>query len=126
MGNWAILQADGGHLELIRNGRSSELARKGDEPERTLTAPDDYLNRYGALDPEQDFRDITFSPDFPSDAQAISSVFPQTVGGTPIDGVLAVDPYAVAAMLEITGPLQIEGLDSPLGADNAADYLLRP
>lgn len=72
--------------------RSSDLARHDDEPERTLDAPADYIARYGALNPGSQFRDITLSPDFPSVAQAISSVYPQTVDGLPIDGVLAVDP----------------------------------
>ena len=58
-------------------------------------------------------------------AQAIESVYPQTRGGTPIDGVLAIDPYAIAAMLKITGPVTITGLPTPLTSANAADYLLR-
>ena len=43
------------------------------------------------------FRDITLSPDFPSVAQAIASVYPQTVGGFPIDGALALDHYAASS-----------------------------
>ena len=39
--------------------------------------------------------------------------------------MLAVDPYALAAMLQITGPVNITGLPTPLTAANAADYLLR-
>ena len=58
-------------------------------------------------------------------AQAIESVYPQTRGGTPIDGVLAIDPYAIAAMLKITGPVKITGLPTPLTSANVADYLLR-
>src|SRR3954454_24408924 len=86
MGNWGILEADHGHLELTRNGRSADLVRRSTDPERTLDAPADYVTRYGPLDPQSQPRDITLSPDFPSVAQAISSVYPQTVDGTPIDG----------------------------------------
>ena len=125
MGNWALLQADNGRLEIIDDGRSSELARRAGEPERVLEAPADYINRYGSLEPESQFRDITLSPDFPSVAQAIASVYPQTVDGIPIDGALALDPYAVAAMLEITGPVEVEGLGYDLTSENAAEYLLR-
>ena len=39
--------------------------------------------------------------------------------------MLAVDPYALAAMLKITGPVHITGLPTPLTTANAADYLLR-
>lgn len=125
MGNWAILRADDGRLDIVLDGRSSDLARRKGEPERVLEAPADYLNRYGAFEPESQFRDITLSPDFPSVAQAIASVYPQTKDGFEIDGALAMDPYAVAAMLEITGPVKVEGLEDELTADNAAEYLLR-
>jgi hypothetical protein len=125
MGNWAVLTADQGKLSLTRSGRASELELRSKDPVRTLTAPADYLARYGPYHPEDDLRDITLSPDFPSVAQAIESVYPQTHGGTPIDGVLAIDPYAIAAMLKITGPVTINGLPTPLTSANAADYLLR-
>ncbi len=125
MGNWAVLTADQGKLSLTRSGRAAELALRPKDPLRTLTAPADYLARYGPYHPENDLRDITLSPDFPSVAQAIESTYPQTRGGTPIDGVLAIDPYAIAAMLKITGPVHINGLPTALTAANAADYLLR-
>jgi hypothetical protein len=125
MGNWAVLQANDGRLDIVADGRSSDLAPKRGEPERVLHAPDDYIRRYGALNPDSQFRDITLSPDFPSVAQAMTSVYPQTVKGIPIDGALAVDPYAIAAMLEITGPVTVKGLPFKLDSTNAAEYLLR-
>lgn len=125
VGNWAILEADNGRLDLTETGRSSDLAPQDGEPPRVLRASQDYINRYGPLSPETQLRDITFSPDFPSVAQAIAGSYPQTPAGTRLDGVLAVDPYALAAMLEITGPVEVEGLDFPLTSENAADYLLR-
>lgn len=125
VGNWAILEADNGRLDLTETGRSSDLAPKEGEPPRVLRASQDYINRYGPLSPETQLRDITFSPDFPSVAQAIAGSYPQSANGTPLDGVLAVDPFALAAMLEITGPVQVEGLDFELTSENAADYLLR-
>jgi hypothetical protein len=125
MGNWAVLTADQGKLSLTRSGRAAVLALRPKAPVRTLTAPADYLARYGPYHPENDLRDVTLSPDFPSVAQAIESVYPQAPGGTPIDGVLAIDPYAIAAMLKITGPVNITGLPTPLTSANAADYLVR-
>lgn len=44
---------------------------------------------------------------------------------TDVDGVLYLDPHAIAALLEITGPVPIEGRPQPLTADEAVDYLLR-
>ena len=125
VGNWALLTADQGHLELTRTGRSADLAPAKGDPPRTLDAPPDYLARYGALHPEREVRDVTLSPDFPSVAQAIESIYPQTGVGEHLDGVISIDPYALAAMLQITGPIRVSGRSDPLTADNAADFLLR-
>jgi len=125
LGSWAELTADGGRLDLTRNGRGVDLGAPYGDESRQLVAPADYLARYGPLRVENEVRDITFSPDFPSVAQAIASVYPQTPGGGQVDGVLLLDPYALAAMLKITGPIMVDGYDSPITADNAADILLR-
>jgi hypothetical protein len=125
MGNWAELTAVDGELDIARDGRIADLLPREGEPPRTLEAPPDYLARYGALHPETFPGDFTFSPDFPSDAQAIASIYRQVDGGGPVDGVIAIDPYGLAAMLEITGPIPVEGRSEPLTAANAAQYLLK-
>jgi Protein of unknown function (DUF4012) len=63
------------------------------------------------------------SPDFVEIANAAAELYPQS-GGEPIDGLLAVDPQGLAAIMRYTGPVQVEGLDQPLTADNAAQFLL--
>lgn len=125
MGNWAELTADHGRLELARTGRDTDLFPVAGDPPRVLDAPSDYVDRYGQLHPETQVRDVTLSPDFPSVAQAIASIYPQTRGGSPIDGALALDPTALASMLKITGPITVKGLDTPLTSGNAADVLLK-
>ena len=54
------------------------------------------------------FQDVTMSPDLPSVADVIGQLYPQ-MGGDHIDGVLVVDPYGLAALLNFTGPIDIEG-----------------
>jgi hypothetical protein len=125
MGNWAELTVDDGRLDLTRSGRTADLVPRGRDPERTLVAPPDYLARYGPNRPDTHPQDLTLSPDFPSVAAAMASVYPQTRMGRPIDGVVALDPYTLAAMLRLTGPVVVPGLAEPLSAGNAADYLLR-
>jgi hypothetical protein len=125
MGNWAVLTATDGNLELTRDGRVADLLPRAGDPPRTLDAPADYVDRYGPLHPEAFPGDVTASPDFPSVAQALAGIYAQVEGGGPVDGVLAIDPYGLAAMLEITGPITVTGQAEPLTAANAADYLLR-
>jgi hypothetical protein len=45
------------------------------------------------------------------------------VGDT--DGVLYADPTALAALLQLTGPVEVDGIDVPLDATNVETYLYR-
>lgn len=111
-----------GEIRLSRSGPIRELgAPKGT---RRLTGPADYLARFGRFRPADFFQDVTYSPDFPSDARVIEQLYPQS-GGAPVDGVLTIDPTALAALLNFTGPVRVEGLDEPLTKKNAARILLR-
>jgi hypothetical protein len=125
MGNWAELTAENGKLELAHTGRTVELNRAAGDPPRDFDAPLDYQYRYSGNRPQDLLQDVTVSPDFPSVAATLSAVYPQTAPGHPIDGVIALDPYTVAAMLRLTGPVSVHGFDEPLTAGNAADLLLR-
>lgn len=127
MGSWAILTADNGEVEMTLSGRASDLNTAGGT--RDLTGPDDYLQRYQRFRPQDFIQDVTFSPDLPTVAEVVRQLYPQRTGpnvdGGPIDGVLVVDPYGLAALLELTGPVRVEGLDEPLTSKNAVDVLLR-
>ena len=85
---------------------------------------DDYRRVYGGFRPADYPQDLTFSPDFPSDAEALSQIFEQS-GGQPVDGVIKMDPVALAALLRFTGPIEVPGIDEPLTSENAADILVR-
>jgi len=125
IGAYGELTADDGRLSLRTSGSIQSLRTAGIPPtERTLTGPPDFLAQYGTFHPEQFFEDSTFSPDFPTDADVVSQLYPQA-GGTPLDGVMAIDPYALAALLRITGPVSVPGLPVPLTSANAAQVLLR-
>lgn len=63
--------------------------------------------------------DATWSPDFPTSAQLVESMYASATGKT-VDGTVSIDPYAVSAILGVTGSLS----DSKYGdftADNVFD-----
>ncbi|HEX6238964.1 MAG TPA: DUF4012 domain-containing protein [Acidimicrobiales bacterium] len=124
MGNFAELTAVDGDVEMTRFGRTSEL-HSGGAPlaERTLTGPADYLARWGRYSPTTTWQNITMSPDFPSVGRVMAELYPQS-GGRPVEGVIAVDPTGLAALLEFTGPVTVPGVPEPLTADNAARFML--
>ncbi len=53
----------------------------------------------------------------------IAQLYPQSGGGD-IDGVFAMDPYVLEALLGLMGPITVEGSATPLGEDNVVDFLL--
>jgi hypothetical protein len=124
LGSFAILTTQNGHVELSPSARTDTIERRRDEPSRPLDAPADYVARYGASRPQDILRDVTQSPDFPAVAGVIRDAYTRATGA-PIDGVILADPYVVAAVLRLTGPVHGPGVPQPLTAESAADYLLR-
>jgi hypothetical protein len=122
IGAYGELRVDDGRVQLVRSGRVTDLNRVT-VGSRRITGPVDYLARYGAFDPADHFQDLTYSPDFPTVAQVIAQMYPQS-GGDHIDGVLALDPAALAALLHLTGPVTVPGRAAPLTSANAAAFLL--
>lgn len=131
MGNWAEITVDEGRLEVTEFGRTRDLA--GGDPVKTLEPPDAaFLELYGAAlwgdvstlraGPAV-WSNITVSPHFPSVGGLIAQLYPQSVGRD-LDGVVAMDVFAVAKLMEITGSVELPN-GVVLDADNATDYLLR-
>ncbi len=124
IGDYAELTAIDGKVRLVRSGPIADLIDATPPGVRTLNGPADYLRRYGQYQIADYFQDLTLSPDFPSVASVASQLYPQS-GGAPVDGVIAVDPYGLQALLTFTGPIRVDGLDQPLTRENAAQILLR-
>lgn len=123
IGAWAELEADNGHVRLRRHGHIDELNDASDWRTRTIPGPPDYLARYAVLQPERYLQNVSASPDFPTVAEVTEGLYRQAMG-TRLDGVLYVDPVALAALLELTGPVFPTGTWYRIDAQNAADYLM--
>lgn len=124
IGSYAELSVEDGAVELTRSGRIDDLIEGPNRGQRMLDGPADYLRRYGRFDTTDFLQDVTVSPNFPSAASVMAQLYPQA-GGQPVDGVIAVDPTGLAALLKLTGPVTVEGMTEPLSADNAVDLLTR-
>jgi hypothetical protein len=122
VGSYGLLTADDGRVSLTLSGQSSDLETLLPPGGATLRGVPDFVARYGQFDPG--VRDATYSPDLPTVASVLSQQYVQT-GGVPVDGVLAIDPYGLAALLHFTGPIQVPGLPVPLTSHNAAYILLK-
>ena len=85
--------------------------------------PGPYLERYSAYQVLRFFQNVSASPDFPEVADVTSQVYPQAFG-QPVDGVFYMDPYALAGLLSLTGPVTLPDSGVTLDKDNAAQVLL--
>lgn len=131
MGNWAELTIDDGKISVTDFGRTADL-REG-VTDKTLTSQSDEVERLygrflwsnlstGAVGPSV-WSNITVSPHFPTVASMIAELYPQS-GGQALDGVFMLDVYAIAQLMQITGPAQLPDGTS-IDHTNAVDYLLR-
>jgi hypothetical protein len=64
---------------------------------------------------------INVMPDFPSVARAILNSY-EAATEKRLDGVILADPFAEAALLETTGPVQLPGYDVEIDADNVVAF----
>ncbi|WP_456786830.1 DUF4012 domain-containing protein [Cellulomonas sp. P5_C5] len=69
-----------------------------------------------------DMRDVNFTPDFPRSGALAKGIWEAEVGGH-IDGVLSVDPGALALMLSATGPVTLSDGSTLSGEDAVATLL---
>src|SRR5439155_6307005 len=102
IGSFGLLTADDGKLHISRLLRTSawnNAVRANPDPK--ADAPADYRARYGQFQPERTLQNVNLSPDFPSVAKVLASLAPQA-GLPAVDGVLAVDPVGLAALLQLT------------------------
>ncbi|MGO8864790.1 MAG: DUF4012 domain-containing protein [Acidimicrobiales bacterium] len=123
VGSYGLLTAEAGHFSLTDSGSISDIQDALPTGGAQLSGVADYLQRYGPFDPGSNPQDVMYSPDLPTDANVFAQMYAQSIGG-PIDGVLAIDPYGLAALLHFTGPIEVPGLPFPLTAGNAAQVLL--
>lgn len=132
IGNYAVLTADNGAISMDEFGRSDDLRLAAPPNGMQITLPEDFARRYGKFNFVGDngmvepmaWKNIGVSPDFPTMTDVTTQMW-QATYGRPIDGLILLDPYAMAALLDYTGPLLVTGYDEPLTSANAASFILR-
>ena len=124
LGGYAEIVADAGTLTKVRAGSVSELNRGAELGPRTLEDSPEFAERYSTYVPARFLQNATASPDLPTTADVLAELYPNS-GGAPLDGVVYIDPVGLAALLELTGPIEVEGIDRPITAENVEAFLLK-
>ncbi len=121
-GNYAEVTFTDGRFEMTRFGRGTDLNDALSGSTATLSGLDEYRSRYDRFGPTREWRNIPMSPDFPTVAEVVRQWYPQA-GGNAVDGVMSIDPAGLASLLQLTGGIDVSGVDGRLTAENAAAFL---
>lgn len=82
----------------------------------------DYRRNYDQFGGAASWANLNMTPDFPSASRAALGNW-EAGGGTPLDGVIAADPFALETMLRVTGPTTVPGTDITVGADDVVAFM---
>jgi hypothetical protein len=133
MGNWTEVTITDGAIEITDSGRTAELERGIDDtPPFELDMPEEYLTHYGSYgaggggEPvdRKYWGNAFISPDLPSVGSVLAQMY-ETTRDRELDGVIVMDPTAIAGLLNVTGPIDVPGTDIRLTGENAVEFLTR-
>lgn len=115
-----VLTADAGRLVFESLPTPGQMRPALEGVELSVELPPGYANaRPGTF-----VENWSGSPDIQTVASVVSELAPAVIGA-PADGVLYLDPYVLAALLELTGPVTVEEPRRELTSENVVDFLLR-
>ncbi|WP_425863774.1 DUF4012 domain-containing protein [Arthrobacter sp. TWP1-1] len=101
-GALAVLHTEKGKIQLTSQDSASAMgafvpALKVDAAQESI-----YTNRLGSY-----MQNVNMTPDFPTAANTARTMWQQRHPGDVIDGVITLDPSALAMVLEATGPVDV-------------------
>ncbi|HVL90241.1 MAG TPA: DUF4012 domain-containing protein, partial [Actinomycetota bacterium] len=96
LGGVALLDANAGVIEITDTLPDNDLRPLEQAP---VKMPDWYVTRYERLRGMTIWQNVNMEPHFPVSAPLIAGFYRATTG-TEVDGVIALDPFALSAMLE--------------------------
>ena len=100
LGGFGVLRFDNGVATVDTLGANTEL----DKPFTPIDLGAEFNQNYGYANPFGDFRNSNLSPHFPYAAQIWKSMWAQQTGMN-VDGVIALDPFALSYILGAVGPV---------------------
>ncbi|HEY7477835.1 MAG TPA: DUF4012 domain-containing protein [Actinomycetota bacterium] len=118
-GAYAILTFDEGTTSFGATAPTQSLPAVDVDAIDDVSA--DYRENYDQFGGAASWQNLNMTPDFPSAAKAALGNL-EAGGGPSLDGVIAADPFALAAMLRVTGPVPVPGLDLRVGTDNVVPF----
>lgn len=118
IGTYGLLKVSAGEIISLKTDNSYNL----DEAAKKLPVvePPAALKKYLKQNAWY-FRDSNWSPDFPTSAEQALLFYQREGGAKNVDGVLAVTPTTISALLKLVGPIKVGEIE--FTADNFVDKL---
>jgi hypothetical protein len=116
---YAIVVADHGTVRVAQQG-SNAAFRPPSQP--VLNLGGDFDRLYGNLEPTSSWFQSNISPNFPTSATIWAHLW-EAQSHQHIDGVIGIDPPALAALLNVTGPVTVAGYPTPLTGANLTNFI---
>jgi Protein of unknown function (DUF4012) len=113
MGAYGVAVADKGIITVTRTGSDAELAQY---TKPVISLGPEFDSLYGQFGAATDERESNMSPHFPDAARIWSAMWTRQ-SHQHVDGVLALDPVAMAGILDATGPATLPDKTPVTGAD---------
>src|SRR3990172_1934088 len=119
IGAYSIMTIDHGRF---RFGPFVPIGSIPTDPDETPSPDDDYARNYDEFRRGDRFwSSINVMPDLPSVAKVILDSY-EAGTGERLDGVIVADPFALAALLRATGPIELSRYGIALDADNVVPF----
>ena len=103
LSSYAVLVADKGRLQLEHVGQNEELI---DPAQAVLDLGEEYNRRYSRFQTTRTWRSANLTPDVPTVGRLLAALWREQQGQT-LDGVVLLDPVALARVLAATGPVAL-------------------
>jgi len=121
VGGYVLIKVSNGRVEILQSGKASELNEA-----LAAAAPKigdaQFSNIYGRYQMDRYFNNVTAPADFSLAAAAARDAFAAATS-TQVDGVILADPTGVAALLELTGAVDVPAAERTLDAKTVEQYL---
>ena len=120
-GSTAVIRVADGQIQLI-DSRRNGILNQDSTSVSVVTA--DLPVRYMEQRPWEFAQNYTGTPDLPTISTALADVYP-AITGHDIAGVIYVDPYALDALIALSGPVTLDTVGRTFESGDLASFLLR-
>lgn len=141
LGFLGVMEVEDGHFSLGESvgfdpadetptGGVVRRERIDDATLEPVAAPADFATRYDPVAGRSFFGSVNLDPDFPTVAPVMLELWAARTGDGGLDGVIALDPFALREILRVTGPMDVPDavsnprLPDPISAEQVIQTLL--